>query len=416
MDGLTALGILLVAVLASVYVSIEQADKESGIEIIEQQQQNQLPETYSTQNFSIQWWREVYQSELEYSQRYYIPSLSLGAGFRHIIVPYVAGLVKGFNFQDGVWEWSLKLPEQITTGIHIHQNLGLVGGEDGLLMAFDNLSGKEKWRAQLNSSVISLSSGKDVFYAYVRRGHIYAIDRNGKIIWNYIGKEPTSNLYGASEVKEHGNKVYAGSGNGLLIALDKNQGKLLWQRNIGQPRSFSDLDSLVDIDTNILTDENTIYTGTYGGKLYAINPLTQLNIWQNKASLSYSLHKDTIRDFSEEHAHFEAIIALTNDSSLRAYKAKSGELIWENNDAKFRGISELVKYQDYWLGIDKYGTILTFNRQNGKLTNHYKSEAGIAINPVVREKYFYWLDRKGQLFSMFLQDKNKPDFVSQPTQ
>ena len=416
MDGLTALALLLGAFMVSFYVSDKQAEKETNVKIIEQTQVIALPEIAPKQNFGIQWWREIYQSQIEYGQNYYLSTLSLGVGLRHIMVPYIGGFVKGFNLKNGVWEWSLAIDEQITTGVHMRQELGFIGGEDGAIIAFDNLSGKQRWRTKIDSSVISLSSGKDVIYAYSLRGRIYSINpQNGEIKWNYIGKEPTSNLYGASQVKEQNDKVYAGTGGGILLALDKDNGKLLWQRNLGQPNGFSDLDNLVDLDSNIITDEQTLYTATFSGKLYAINPRNQFNIWQQAVSPIYFLQQDIIKDFSANNKQIKTIIALTENSVLKAYNMQSGERIWQNDQARFRGIGQLIKYKQYWLGIDKKGTILLFNRQDGKLVNYYKSQAGLSITPVVKGNRFYWLDKKGQLFSMFLQDRDKTDFISQPT-
>lgn len=415
MEGITLLVALLSVFAYSFYVSNEQAKKEANVEIVEQTQRIALPDLDSTQTVSISWWREIYEADMAYNQRYYLPSLSLAVGYRHIIVPYVGGYVKGFNLEDGRWEWSLSLPEQVSAGIYRQGNLGYVGGEDGLLMAFEHLSGKETWQIRLDSGISSLSFGKEVIYAYSRRGHIHAIlPKSGEILWSYIGKEPVSNVYGSSEVKEVNQIAYVGSGNGNILALKSDTGELLWQRTIGQPTGFSDLENLVDIDSNFIVDDNTLYVSAFSQQLFAINPINQLNIWQKSVPAIYTLGQDNISSpLQDKEEHL--LIVLTNNSELHAYHAQTGILKWQNKQARLRGLTPPLKYQDYWLSIDRMGTAFFFNRQNGKLMTYYSSQAGISMRPAIKGNHFYWLSKKGQLYAMKLQHRNQADVVIMPT-
>lgn len=418
MDAITAFILLVTSVIIGVYISSEQAEEERDIEIVQQTTINPLPSTEdTTQSIHIAWWREIYQSELVYNQRYYLSSLSLSAGFRHIIVPYVQGFVKGFNAENGKWEWTLPLTEHISSGVHIDNTLGFVGGEDGLVIAFQQLSGKQQWQTRIDSSVMSINSGKNTLYVYSRRGNVYAISpKTGEIQWSYIGKEPVSNVYGASKVSELGSTVYVGSGGGNLLALNQSNGKLRWQRTIGQPIGFSDLDNLVDIDSGLIVDQNTLYLSTFGNQLHAINPSNQLNYWRQTVPTLYALQKDSIPDSSQQTNFLSVIVVLTQNSHLQAYLAKTGELVWENTQARLRRLSQLTLYQNYWLSIDHTGAIFLFNRQDGQLSHTYQSQVGIAMNPTVKDNTFYWLSQKGQLYAMHLQNRNQPTLVSQPTQ
>ncbi len=136
----------------------------------------------------------------------------------------------------------------------------IVGGRDGFLYAVDKNTGKQVWRMDHQISwVISSVAIKDgIVVVGTSDGHfVQAIDLNtGKQIW----KTGTSFIVWSSPCID-GNRVYIGSGRGLLYCLDLKTGRRLDSFQAGEA-----------IFSSPVISGKMLYIGTDDGFMYALKP------------------------------------------------------------------------------------------------------------------------------------------------
>ena len=154
--------------------------------------------------------------------------------------------------------------------------------------------GGRKWTLEIAEPVFApLSYSDGVIYCATNEGNLYAIDKEGKIIWSYEGEGAVS-----TAPVVYGSKVYYGTSEGYLYAVRKDSGKLVFQQDLSKPIDASiavsgakiivpagneiysvdtatgDLELVYtaggEIKSSPIVHNGIVYFGAEDGKLYAI--------------------------------------------------------------------------------------------------------------------------------------------------
>jgi outer membrane protein assembly factor BamB len=142
----------------------------------------------------------------------------------------------------------------------VYGNKVIVGGRDGFLYAIDKNSGKQVWRVdhQISWVISSVAIKDNIVVTGTSDGHfVQALDLNtGKQIWKY----GTSFIMWSSPCID-GNRVYIGSGYGLLYCLDLKTGRRLDGFQVGEA-----------IFSSPVISGKMLYITADDGFLYALKP------------------------------------------------------------------------------------------------------------------------------------------------
>lgn len=207
------------------------------------------------------------------------------------------GTVRGINKNGGeLWSKDIATPPG---GDMVYANgLVYVSGYSGVVYALNPSNGSTQWQASLPAYTLSGPGvGADGrVYVGCQDNHIYAI-QDGSIVWNI----PTGNEVWSDPVVGPDNVVYCGSNDGWLYAINP-QGTSKWVKEVsgqiwGRPMVSSDgfvyvastlkyvskRDAAFGLEiwstkTDGISDsspvegpDGTIYIGSTGGKLYALD-------------------------------------------------------------------------------------------------------------------------------------------------
>lgn len=189
-------------------------------------------------------------------------------------------------------KWKLKTNGPVVSSPAIAQNTVYVGSNDHYLYAINVPDGTERWKFKTGSRVASspaVYAGLVYFGSY--DGNIYALDaRSGQLRWKFSSKGEhrftAKHLHGSEPAGESmpdpfdfflssptvtQEKVYVGSGDGNVYALDAKSGALRWSFRTG---------NVVHASPAVAND--TVYIGSWDSFFYALDAQTGKVRWRFK--------------------------------------------------------------------------------------------------------------------------------------
>lgn len=149
-----------------------------------------------------------------------------------------------------------------------------------------------------------------VMYVTTSFNHVYALDAaTGNQIWHYKHKmgDITTYCCGPNNrgVAAYGNKVYMGTLDAKLVALDAKTGKLVWEQQIADPElGYSETMAPTAVDGKILIGTNggeygirgfvKAYDAESGNLLWTFNtiPENSAGVWAENDATGFYMHRD----------------------------------------------------------------------------------------------------------------------------
>ncbi|MHC8442107.1 MAG: outer membrane protein assembly factor BamB, partial [Candidatus Eutrophobiaceae bacterium] len=267
------------------------------------------------------------------------------------------GTLKALSLETGKVLWEVNTDEPISGGPGIVGDLTLVGTIKGEVLAFDSETGSELWRTKVSTEVLAAPQGSDNrIIVRAADGALFCLNAsNGERIWSFSGATaPALTLRGTSAPSIHENLVITGSDNGMLLALSLDKGEEIWKREVASSSGSSDLDRIVDIDSQPLIVGNTIYVAGYQRQVMALRTENGGVLWSRDISTSSKLTIDEGRIYiSDENSHIWA---------LDRY---SGTSIWKQENLDYRAITGSAVIGDALVVGDLEGYLHWLNRFDG---------------------------------------------------
>ena len=161
-----------------------------------------------------------------------------------------------------------------------------------------------------------------------------------KVIWNTSVGDGVANHFSRIKPAVAYNKVFAASRDGDVIAFEQRTGKKLWQAdlsNIDGERSFFARRQSAQLAGGPITGINRVFIGSENGDIYALDAETGKLAWQGKVK-GEIINAPAI----------DSGILMVNSASgiLQAFNASTGEVLWKNEQEvpalTLRGLSPPV--------------------------------------------------------------------------
>jgi outer membrane protein assembly factor BamB len=302
------------------------------------------------------------------------------------------GTVIAADANTGQNKWQADIKEHITSGVAAQGNLAVVGTSNGIVVALNAHNGAQLWRAQASSEIIATPAiAGDKVLIKTESGDIQAFDRNtGNSRWSYHLSPPDLMLRGASAPVVVGNRVLAGFSDGQLISLSLADGRLQWTRQIAVPHGASAVERLVDIGSEPVVRDGTVYVVTYQGKLAAINLESGNLMWQHDISSRAGLAVDA-----------SAVYVADDSSHVWALDRQSGRVLWHSDKLEGRGLTQPVIQSGALAVGDSKGYIHWLSLRDGQfLARHSVDSKRLLATPQLYRGNLIVLSTGGRLVSL----------------
>jgi len=306
-----------------------------------------------------------------------------------VFVADTRGNLAAIDATSGNTLWKNDADMNITGGPGSSDTLTLIGSEDGDVLAYASESGEFLWQAKVSSEI--LAAPQEAYGVVVARtidGKIFGLDANdGVRLWVYDRTVPALTLRGTSNPVIAGDVVIAGFDGGRISAIELHTGRLIWETSVSLASGRSQLERMVDIDSDPVVIGNDIYVATFQGRLAAVALEDGRITWTRDISSYAGLTVD------------EKNIYITDDQSyIWALERSTGNSVWKQENLFARRATAPATIGELVVVGDLEGYLHWMDKNNGQFVARTQfSKNSILAPPVAVEDIVYAFSSDGAL-------------------
>jgi len=307
-------------------------------------------------------------------------------------------------------KWAFKAGGAIVASPAIADGVVYVASLDGHLYAIDQESGKEKWNFKSSRPIASspaVDEGTIYFVSSV--GALVAIDgATGKPKWvfatEYEKKFEAKGLHGypsaaqtipdawdlfTSSPAVASGKVFFGSGDGNVYAVDAATGLLQWKFGTGAV-----------VHASPAVAGNTVYIGSWDSYLYALDADTGRQKWSFKSGEDPSIHNQV--GFQSSPAVADGTVYVgCRDAHVYALDAATGRKKWDYPTSKSWVIgTPAVRDGTVYVGTSDSARFMALDAKTGRLRFNFDAKAYIFSSAAVAGGLVYVGSHNGKLYAI----------------
>jgi outer membrane protein assembly factor BamB len=326
-------------------------------------------------------------------------------------------------------EWSFKTDGPIVASPAVANGVVFIGSSDGVFYAIDQNTGQSKWKLALTDPISSSPAvGNGMVYFLAYDGAFYALAANsGAVQWRFAtggerrfeakgihGLTPSDQMIAdpmdlfLSSPAVSNNRVYFGSSDGHIYALDAKTGILVW--------SF-ETNGIVHASPAVVN--GTVYVGSWDSYLYALDADTGREKWRFKSGEDPVLHNQ-VGFQSSPAVSDDTVYVGCRDGHVYAIDANTGKETWDYSTSQsWVNGTPAVRGGVVYVGTSDTHRFLALDAKTGRLLFVFDAQALVFGSAAIAGDlaYFgsfngrlYALDvRSGQLAWQFQTDNSKKD-------
>lgn len=269
--------------------------------------------------------------------------------------------------------------------------------EEGTVYAIDSESRDIIWQNDINADSIGPpAANQNVVLIQTVNEKLYALNSNdGSQLWVYSAYNPGLTLFGSFQPIILGNIAISGFADGSVIVFDLRSGNPVSVRQISVPQGQSDIERLVDIDSNAIFEKGILYISSYSGTTIALNLNSGKEVW-----------RQSIGSFLNMAAGEDQLFLVDKDSRIYAIDKQDGSVIWQRDDYLYRELTAPVIGDDYLAIGDAKGYVHILSLKDGSTLAHKKIGITDIVNFIlVTLEGLLVIDKEG--FATMLQIEKK---------
>jgi len=306
--------------------------------------------------------------------------------------------------------WAFKSGGPIVASPAVSDGVVYIASLSGYLYAIDQDTGKEKWNFKSRMPIASSPAvaGGTVYFVS-STGALAALDAaTGKPKWvfgaEYERKFEAKNLHGypspaqtvpdawdlfTSSPAVEGGKVYFGSGDGNVYAVDAESGLLQWK--------FPTKDV---VHSSPAVVDNVVYVGSWDSYLYAIDADTGQQRWSFKSGEDPAIHNQV--GFQSSPAVVDGTVYVgCRDAHLYALDAATGRKKWDYPTSKSWVIgTPAVRDGFVYVGTSDTARFMALDARTGRLRFNFDAKAYIFSSAALAGGLAYFGDHNGKLYAI----------------
>jgi eukaryotic-like serine/threonine-protein kinase len=284
------------------------------------------------------------------------------------------------------------------------------GAMDGHLYAIAQDTGQEKWNFKSRMPIASSPAVVGgLVYFVSSTGSLAALEvATGKPKWvfptEYERKFEAKHLHGyppdaqtipdawdifTSSPAVANSKVYFGSGDGNIYALDAQTGVLQWK--------FATKDV---VHSSPAVVDRTVYVGSWDSYLYAIDAETGQQRWAFKSGEDDVIHNQV--GFQSSPAVVEGVVYIgCRDAHVYAVDAATGRKKWDYPTSKSWVIgTPAVRDGMVYVGTSDSSRLMALDAKTGRLRFNFDAKAYMFSSPALAGDLAYVGDHNGKLYAV----------------
>ncbi|MEI6894999.1 MAG: outer membrane protein assembly factor BamB [Colwellia sp.] len=285
--------------------------------------------------------------------------------------------------------WESRTSALVAGGPTAGLNKIFLGTENGEVFALDAETGELIWQAKIKGEVITapaIDSG--ILVVNSASGILKAFDANtGDELWQVENDVPALTLRGISRPVIASGGVLIGSDKGELKVFILEKGQAGWVTEIGEATGSTELQRVIDVDSAPVVFGDKVYAISARGNLVAIELNSGRILWKRQ----YSSYRPIA-------VYRNDIFITTTRGHIYALNRLNGIERWNNQQLKNRGVTGPVVVGRYIVVGDFEGYLHWIDQDTGEIVSrHNVDSSGIHSTPTVVDDIIYSQSRDGDL-------------------
>ena len=316
-----------------------------------------------------------------------------------------------------VVKWKFKTGGKIFSSPALSNGVIYIGSGDNSLYAIDSSSGKQLWKFTTGGEVHSSPAvSDDTVFFNSNDGYFYAVDtKTGNMKWSFKtegekhftakgihGMKPSDQLFSdpwdfylSSPVVSYG-KVFFGSGDGYIYALNVENGESVWKFKTNNV-----------VHSSPAIYDGMVYCGSWDTYFYALDAETGAKIWSRKTGDDFNSFNQTgiqsSPTISDGLVYFGC-----RDSNVYALDAKTGKKKWMRYNAQSwilntPAVSDSILYY----GTSDTSLFIAVDAKTGRDKFTFNAKTYIYSSPVIVNGVAYFGTFGGTFIALDVKSNKK---------
>ena len=307
-------------------------------------------------------------------------------------------------------KWTFKTAGAIVTSPAVPGGVVYIASLSGHLYAIDASNGQEKWNFKSRMPIASSPAIADGTVFFVSSaGSLAAIDTsNGQPKWvfaiEYERKFEAKNLHGygpsaqtmpdawdvyTSSPAVVNGRVYFGSGDGNVYAVDASTGVLQWKFATGDV-----------VHASPAVVGNTVYVGSWDSRFYAIDVESGQQRWVFQAGEDANIHNQV--GFQSSAAVVDGTVYVgCRDAHVYALDAATGRKRWDYPTSKsWVNGTPAVRDGTVYVGTSDSSRFMALDAKSGRLKWNFDAKAYVFSSAALAGNLAYFGSHNGRLYAV----------------
>jgi outer membrane protein assembly factor BamB len=316
-----------------------------------------------------------------------VPALANG----RIYAASADGTVVALDALSGQQQWEIDTKLPISGGVGLSDNgLVLVGTSEAQVLALRQADGQEAWRATVSSEVLAPPrAASGVVVVRTGDGKFTGLDAgSGERRWIYAPAMPALSLRGNAPPLLTSNLAIAGLDTGKLLVLSLDKGLPVTEKTIAPPRGRTEIERLIDIDSEPKAFGDNLYLAAYRGSVVAIDMRGGNLLWNRDLSSYAGLDVDARQVYVSDET--DAVLALDR---------RDGGTLWKQAELSGRRLTAPAASDDYVVVGDFEGYVHWLSKDSGRIVGRIRAGGKEIIAPPLRAGNTVFVYGKGGTLS-----------------
>ena len=314
-------------------------------------------------------------------------SLRAQATGNDVVLAAADGSVVSVNAATGRENWRGQVGKPLLTGVGADGSRAAVVTTSNELVVLE--AGRVLWQMPLNAAAYTapLVAGGRVFVLAADRT-VSAYDaQDGARLWTHRRDGEPLVLRQQGVLMPHGNTLLVGL-SGRLVALQPDQGAVLWEAPLASPRGTNDVERLVDLVGPAQRDGSLVCARAFQATVGCVDVNRGQTVWSQTAKGATGIGGDA-----------EFVFGAESNGTVQAWNRQGGSKLWTVDRLQHRKLTAPLALGRAVVTADDLGWVHLLSKQDGSHLNRLQTDSsGVAATPVVAADTLVVVTRGGSIY------------------
>ncbi len=282
------------------------------------------------------------------------------------------GLVSVIDTAQGTESWRLALNTPIAAGIGSDgERFAVISNANELIVL---TQGKQLWKVKLPALSLTapLVAGGRIFVLTADRT-VFAFDgASGQQLWRQQRSGDPLVLKQAGILTTFQDNLLVGL-SGRLVAMNPNNGVSKWEVTIGSSRGTNEVERLVDLVAGVSRVNQVVCARAFQTAVTCVDAAKGASLWTR-----------TAQGHSGVTGNDKLVFGTDSDGKLLAWQRQSGQVAWQSDAFRFRGLLAPSFAAGQLVVGDEQGWLHWIDTANGQTIARLQGDASGLAMPLIR--------------------------------